>query len=89
MPEPDDGFLDVPEPGDSREDDTMPALDQDSFLHWKENLYNQRASAGEGHQFFIEALRSGHLEGKMGMRESIAARNLPPVAADGSNRGGA
>jgi len=87
MPEPDDGFVDVPEPapGDISGDEEMAELGENSFLHWKEQLYNQRASAGEGHQFFTEALRSAHLEGKVGMRESVAMRNIPPVARDASN----
>lgn len=57
----------------------MATLDEMSSQHWKEKLWSQDQSRADGHQFLIEAQRAGFLEGKMGLRESIAASNLPPV----------
>ena len=57
----------------------MAQLDTDSMLHWKEKMYNQSQSQADGHQFLVEAQRAGFLEGKIGLRESIALKNVPPV----------
>lgn len=61
------------------ENDDMAELDKDSFLHWKEKAYAiaDREQAGAG--FASESLRLGFMEGKVGFRESIAMKNLPPA----------
>ena len=73
MPCPPDN--DSPEP---RSNNSMAALDSDSYLHWKEHLYKSAQRQSDSADFFSDALRSQHLEGKVGMRESVAIRNLPP-----------
>ena len=66
----------------------MAALDPDSALHWKEHLYKSAQRQSDSSDFFSDALRSQHLEGKVGMRESVAIRNLPPNR-DPATAGGA
>ena len=65
-------------------DPTMPALDPDSYGHWKEKMYKESHEADIDSRFFVDLLKSGHLEGKMSAREMTFARNVPPVAASGS-----
>jgi hypothetical protein len=76
------GILDgMPCPNDEAEsgsNKSMAALDSDSYLHWKEHLYKSGQRQSDSADFFSDALRSQHLEGKVGMRESVAIRNLPP-----------
>jgi hypothetical protein len=81
MPEVDENVLDVPS---NPEDDDMASLDENSYLHWKEDLYNHAAQRREGAEFFVEALRSAYMEGKVGYRESLALMNNPPSRAPGS-----
>jgi len=64
--------------------DAMAALDQDSFLHWKEHLYKSAQRMSDGADFVTEAIRTNYMEGKVGYRESIAMTNLPPVKAPGT-----
>jgi hypothetical protein len=65
----------------------MAALDENSFLHWKEQLYKSAQRMSDGADFVTEQGRLGMLEGKVGMRESVAMRNIPPIAADSQNTG--
>lgn len=76
--------LDVPDSGEL----TMAALDENSFLHWKEHLYKSTQRMSDGADFVTEQGRMGMLEGKMGVRETVGLRNVPPVAADAKNTGG-
>ena len=59
----------------------MPAteLDQASNEFWREDLRNEAAARREAARFWTDAQRSAFLEGKVGMRESVAMRNIPPV----------
>lgn len=60
----------------------MPAvteLDSASNEFWREDLRNEAAARREGARFWTDAQRSAFLEGKVGMRESVAMRNIPPV----------
>ena len=48
--------------------------------------YNNRSlevmhHADQAHHFWTDAQRSAFLEGKVGMRESVAMRNIPPINA--------
>lgn len=52
------------------------------YGHWLEKMYAQSHQYTEDNQFFIGALKSAHLEGKMSAREMTFARNVPPVAKD-------
>ena len=71
-----------------REEPRMAALDSDSALHWKEHLYKSAQRQSDSADFFSNSLSSQHLEGKVGMRESVAVRNLPPNR-DPATAGGA
>jgi hypothetical protein len=63
------------------EDKQMAKLDEDSMLHWKEQLYKTAQAANDGHTFVMEQGRLNFLEGKVGLRESIALKNVPPINA--------
>lgn len=63
------------------EESTMPvALDDASNEFWKEDLRNEAASRREGTRFWTDAQRSAFIEGKVGLRESVAMKNIPPQA---------
>ena len=55
-----------------------------TFQYWTGQTLQQNHMVNQGHQFFLEAQRAGFLEGKVGMRESVALKNLPPLAPSGS-----
>ena len=56
-------------------------LDSASNGYWIEDMRNESAARREGARFWTDAQRSQFIEGKIGMRESIALKNVPPIAA--------
>lgn len=80
MPLVDDTTLTVDVPPDCGDDDMATVdLPDNSYAHWKERLYHLAEMTRESHHFWTDQSRSQHLEGKMGMRESIAMQNMPPA----------
>ena len=66
-------------PGD--EDDSMATteLDGASNEYWREDLRSHSGMRRDSSLFWSDAQRSAFLEGKVGMRESVAMRNIPPI----------
>lgn len=62
--------------------ESMAELDANGYLHWKEKMYSESHSGDQDNRFFVDALKSGFIEGKMGARELVFSRNVPPVAKD-------
>ena len=58
------------------------ALAEADYEFWKSDLFEQRAKARATDNFFIDALRSAFMEGKVGYREALAVRSVgqPGVA---------
>ncbi len=60
-----------------RGDEEMPAFDEQAGNAMTAVIVSQ----AEGHAFVMEALRLGHQEGKMGMREGITHRIMTESGA--------
>ena len=69
--------LNIPLPGDN--DVAQTTLDDASNEFWREDLRNEAASRREGARFWTDAMRSAFIEGKVGLRESVAMKNIPPA----------
>ena len=50
------------------------ALAEADYEFWKSDLFEQRAKARATDNFFIDALRSAFMEGKVGYREGLTHR---------------
>ena len=57
-------------------------LTPDDYASWKGDLMNHRAKARDMSEFFLDAMTSAFLEGKVGYREGLAIRTVgqPGVA---------
>ena len=53
-------------------------LDDNSHAHWKEKLYDVAHARTETNSFASEAQKLGFMEGKVGLRESNAMKNIAP-----------
>ena len=52
------------------------ALALEDYGHWKNHLFNAARRSSEGTDIVLEALRLGHVEGKVGYRESQSMRTV-------------
>ena len=57
------------------------ALASEDYAFFTKRLFGYLTQSGEGHAFALESLRLGHLEGKLGARESLSHRIISEAGA--------